>query len=154
MIVFSSNIKSQSIINNFGGIETEYIIYSDTLDLEVEEQILIKRAVSNHKHYIQSESGYGYGYGYSAIHLEFISKHSITSVNQKGKWPYLTYFKITLYSNSDIPLYLVNVLHVSSQYIAIGQNTKYIYSIEVKNIPVLILEKAHKINIVKVIEIK
>lgn len=74
LVAFIPNLYSQSLIENLGGVKTNFIITTDSVEMTILEQVIIKRGVRNYKARIFDDGGYGYGYGLQTFHLELITK--------------------------------------------------------------------------------
>ena len=77
----SVSLNGQSISQKLGGIITNFTIKSESILLNNEKQILIKRGVSSYGiDYEPAQNfsyGYAYGYGYQSYHIEFVSENRI-----------------------------------------------------------------------------
>ena len=58
------NINAQSLSESLGAVKTNFHIFSDTKDLNVSDQFIIKRAEEESQTGVIYDGGYGYGYGY------------------------------------------------------------------------------------------
>jgi hypothetical protein len=140
-------ICSQSISESLGGIKTKFEVFSDTIDLEVSDQIVILAA--ERRSYISGGDQAGWGYGYQSIHFEFITKKRLVEITtvriNKNN------YKLT-FSDQDnvilhttiIPGYLADMRFNPD----IG-NSRAFYSIDLIDTPVLILDKTKRIDIIK-----
>ncbi|MDH5398797.1 MAG: hypothetical protein OEX02_11655 [Cyclobacteriaceae bacterium] len=145
------HIPAQNLSDHLGAVKTNFQIYSDTTNLQVSEQILIKRA--SHDAYRYYEGG-GVGYGYEEYHLEFTVGKKINSENL---WPgYLERFyqdnrticKLVFYDQFNNTLATKMVLFVD-QLFNPDETEFYFYSIDLRDIPLVLLNKTVKINIVE-----
>ena len=136
---------AQSLSESLGGIKTSFEVFSDTIDLKVNDQMIVLGA---EKKTYTGDSG-GWGYGYQSFHFEFITMKelSVTQANNKNKNNYRLTFsdqnKLIL-ATIIVPSYSVTKYTNSF----IGDNRVF-YSIDLINIPLLILDKSTRINIIK-----
>jgi len=56
------NLYAQNLSESLGGINTDFQFYSDTFDLKVTDQILIRRAEKSIGSALYSEAAAGWGY--------------------------------------------------------------------------------------------
>ena len=150
--IFSANIiGAQNLKESLGGTNTLFQIYSDTVDLKVSDQIIILRAEK--QTYSDSNFGTGWGYGYQSFHLEFITKKNIKIENYKYKTGRDNGNKLELifYDSNN------SVLATSSfpyDYVDLYNNSSIIdspffYSIDLIDIPIVLLDKTAKIGMIK-----
>jgi hypothetical protein len=150
--IFSINILgAQNLKESLGGIKTNFQIYSDTVDLKVSDQIIIIRAEK--KYDSDSDFGTGWGYGYQSFHLEFITKKNIKIENYKFRTgrDNGTKLELIFYDSNN------SVLATSSfpyDYIDLYNNSSIIdspffYSIDLIDIPIVLLDKTAKIGMIK-----
>jgi hypothetical protein len=150
--IFSVNILgAQNLKESLGGTKTNFQIYSDTVDLKVSDQIIILRAEK--QTYSDSNFGTGWGYGYQSFHLEFITKKNIKIENYKYKTGRDNGNKLELifYDSNN------SVLATSSfpyDYVDLYNNSSIIdspffYSIDLIDIPIVLLDKTAKIGMIK-----
>jgi hypothetical protein len=152
----SVSLNGQSISQKLGGIITNFTIKSESILLNNEKQILIKRGVSSYGiDYEPAQNfsyGYAYGYGYQSYHIEFVSENRIQEKKGKNKkiYPYYECSLIDASGNKiqkafipegDIKLWLGKK----------ENNDFYTYSINLINIPIVSLDDISEINIVKII---
>jgi hypothetical protein len=150
--IFSANILgAQNLKESLGGTKTNFQIYSDTVDLKVSDQIIILRAEK--QTYSDSNFGTGWGYGYQSFHLEFITKKNIE----------IEYFKFRNGRDNGTKLELLfydsnNIVLTSSSipynYVDLYNNSSIIgspffYSIDLIDIPIVLLDKTAKISMIK-----
>ncbi|MGB8491882.1 MAG: hypothetical protein WCE64_12570 [Bacteroidales bacterium] len=150
--IFSVNIlAAQNLKESLGGIKTNFQIYSDTVDLKVSDQIIILRAEKNY--YSDSNFGTGWGYGYQSFHLEFITKKNIKIENYKYRTLRDNENKLELIfydSNNSVlattsfPYDYVDLFNNSSI-----KDSPFFYSIDLIDIPVVLLDKTARIGMIK-----
>ena len=137
-----TDLVSQNLVESIGGYKTNYIITSDSIVINNKSQVLIRRAESNHI----SSANAGYGYGYESLHLEFISKDSIVTI-ERSKRSLFPFYVIQFY---DVENSLIAQKYLMKNDIDILKNKENLiktYSIELKDIPVSVLEITKKVNI-------
>lgn len=145
--LFVINILSaQSLSESLGGTKTNFRIYSGPTELITSEQIIILRAEKN----TFSDLYAGWGYGYRSFHLEFISNKNIVEMQSDVKSERYK-MKLTLYDADNkllttitLPSYYLNEYSNSS-----SEDALFIYSLDLIDIPVVILDNTKKIDIVK-----
>jgi hypothetical protein len=150
--IFSVNILgAQNLKESLGGTKTNFQIYSDTVDLKVSDQIIILR--TEKQTYSDSNYGTGWGYGYQSFHLEFITKKNIKIENYKYKTGRDNGNKLELIfydSNNNIlatssfPYYYVDLYNNPSII-----DSPFFYSIDLIDIPIVLLDKTAKIGMIK-----
>ncbi len=124
------------------GYKTNYIITSDPIVINSKSQVLIRRAESD----FYSSSNGGYGYGYESLHLEFISKDSIVTVERTKRSLY-PFYVIQFYDAENNLLAQKYLKKSAIDILKNKENPIKSYSIELKDIPVPVLEITKKINI-------
>jgi len=153
LILISFAIKgisdAQSVTEKLGGIKTNFSIYSDTIDLKTGNQVIILRAEKSA--FSDDFSGYGYGYGYQSYHLEFCSKKDFVVKPEKGNKYRLVFYdsKRNMLVNSEIPAALVNFYYNFDP-----KDPKYFYSIDLIDIPGVVLDQTSILNITRTKEIR
>ena len=148
-IVFSVN--AQSITEALGGIKTNFQIVSDNVDLKVTDQFIIQRANKKYKKGWAGEGGYGYGYGYQSFHLEFVAHESYVTKEIDHKDRDYNKLVLTFYDTNDVILGTrswgrsdVDILfHLP------GESKHYFYSIDLIDVPMVLLSETAKIDIIR-----
>jgi hypothetical protein len=138
---------SQSISELLGGVKTNFELFSDSIDLEAEDQLIILAAERYSGISISYQAGWGYGY--QSFHFEFITtkRLAVKPTDKKDKNNYQLSFidsDNVILQTIIVPSHLVDVR--SNTYI---QNSNVFYSIDLIDTPVLILDKTRKINIIR-----
>ena len=150
--LFSTNIFSQSLTEKLGGITTNFVFYSDSTELKVIDQAIIKRGVSNFKvkQNAQYSYGHGYGYGLQTFHLEFTATSDIKQINEYKDKPTKAVYQIYMYDESDNLLVNFAVQYYTSK---VAKQTSEIksYSINLGQIPIIILNRTTKIDIALIV---
>jgi len=152
-LMISLTVNSQTIFEKFGGVKTDFKLYSSDLDLEVIDQCLVRRGVRNTR--INYENDSAYGYGYESIHFEFVCKKRpqfdlIIDKAAKRKW---TFFRLELYNGKNKMFYSVDLSETNLRVYEMEQPDKilnFVYSINMVNIPLILLDQVEKIDITKI----
>jgi len=150
--LFVANILvAQNLNESLGGVKTNFKIVSDTVDLKVSDQIIILKA--EQKHYGSPTFGYGWGYGYQSFHLEFIAKKDIrietfkfrTGRDNESKLELIFYnSENNILASTSVPFESVDLLSNPSTV-----DNSFFYSIDLIDIPIVLLEKTYKIGLTK-----
>ncbi len=141
-------LGGQSLAEQMGGIRTNFILTSDSVSLETDSQILIKRAISDSKTELIDDGSAKYGYGYQSYHLEFICNQDI--LVHKGIGKSKSYYLLELFDGNhqllaSIKLKDSDVQMVSNQ----KERSVSAYSINLRDIPLVLLDRALEVNLVK-----
>jgi len=164
-ILLSSSffLSAQSITEQLGGTRVDLLITSDTITLTTKEQVLIQRAEAKSEHHINTTNNinytnfnnatttqtYAYGYGYQSLHLEFIAENHVQVKRKSAKKR--TFYTFEFFDNNG-ELIIKKELSPSKVNMTANKGSKawtYIYSIDLKDIPLVVLDKTHQINIIK-----
>ena len=146
MFTFNPALFSQSLLEQLGGIHSNFIITSDSISMEAEEQILIQRAVSDGDTEHIGDGTLKYGYGYRSLHLEFLSNKTIQFNSLFGRKR--KFCQLKLYSDQTL-LALVNLKAKDVRMISNQADPPiYSYSINLKSIPIVSLDKTLTIDLV------
>ena len=144
-------INAQNLNESLGGVKTNFHFFSDATDLKVTDQVIILRA--ERKSYGDYINGYGWGYGYQSFHIEFITKELLAEKTFKYKAGHDNNDKLefSFYDTDNVVLASytadfgdVNILHNPS-----SGGGQFFYSIDLIDIPIVLLNKALKIDLVK-----
>jgi len=155
-LIIMSNLNAQSLTESLGATKTNFKICSNTVDLETLNQIIVQSAEQKYS----SE----YGYGYQSFHLEFVSQNKITATKaelfeskellQMASYNSGNKYLMTLYNSNDqvlltttIPLSSVDDFTNASM-----DNRLYFYSIDLIDIPIIVLDWTTKIDILKLLK--
>lgn len=150
--MFAVNLLvAQNLKESLGGVQTNFKIVSDTVDLNVSDQIIILKAEK--KHQTDAVFSYAWGYGYQSFHLEFITKESlkVETFKYKAGRDNESKLELTFYdpdnnliASASIPFDDVDVYNNPS---TVG-NASF-YSIDLIDIPLVLLDKTAKIDLTK-----
>ncbi|MFK7756964.1 MAG: hypothetical protein AB8B53_08555 [Flavobacteriales bacterium] len=142
------SIQAQTLTEQAGGITTDFIITSVNDTLNVLDQIIIKRGLSNSKikEDIVRDPAYaaGFGYGLQTYRLEFSSSNIIQT--KKADQRRARYYEIELFDIKDNLLLTTRLTRADVTQFWNGTNL-YVYSINLQMIPLVILNSAHKVQI-------
>ena len=139
LISFESN--AQSLTEKLGGVKTDFIFISDSAEMNIVDQAILKRGFSNYGSY----SDGAYGYGFQTFYLEFMTTSKIKERYSKNR-KLITHYKIDFLTKNDsllssFTLYSSGVIKISSR-----ENLQT-YSINLYKIPIILLERTKKIRI-------
>lgn len=145
------NIYAQNLEDSLGGVKTDFCFFSDTTNLNVTNQMIIQRAEKNLKG--NATNGIGMGYGYQSLHIEFIAREQIiekeykyrTGRNNKDKLELIFYGQDNAILASCITDYSV----VDLMYNSSSAKKQFFYSIDLIDIPIVLLNQTMKINMIK-----
>jgi len=160
LLLSNNMIFSQALNEKLGGVKTNFIFFSDTVDLEVNNQFLIKSAEKfSDVDYLNTTDHFGYGGSYESYHLEFSTKKFL-SVGYVKKPDYE--FELSFYDGENKVIETLGYSTVFERYtpnyvkkVTIAGNSEMrFFSFDLINIPISLLEKANKINVKKIIDIK
>lgn len=133
--IANEQLYAQSLTERLGGVRTNFKFYCGTVDLEVKNQCIIKRAESGYNY--TSSPDNVYGFGYESFHLEF--ETNIESALNKN-WEYGI---ITFYDANDNILSAERIWHRVSR----TGRKPWFYSVSLTDIPILILDNTSRIEI-------
>jgi|GEM_PF-6599286 len=154
-LLLFSTLHAQSLSEQMGGIKTHFQFYSLITHLNVSDQMLILRAENVHHAVDFTESAFGWGSGYRSFHLEFASEEELNTqtFTYKAGRDNDDKLKLTFYdankhilASFPIPFERVNMYS--------GTNDKkdsFFYSIDLINVPLIILDKTAAIDMVKMV---
>ena len=139
-------LTAQSLSESLGGTKTNFRIYSGPTELITSDQIIILRAEKD----TYSDLYAGWGYGYRSFHLEFISNKNIVELQSDVKSERYK-MKLTFYDSDNKILTMVTLpSHYLNEYSnSSSEDALFIYSLDLIDIPVVILDKTKKIDIIK-----
>jgi hypothetical protein len=136
---------AQPISESLGGIKTNFEVFTINTDLEVTEQIIL--LTTERFTYINPQGEAGWGYGYQSFHFEFITKNEIKEIqgdkNNRHNYrlSFIDHENVILLA-VDLPKSSVNKYHNPDI-----PNSQFFYSIDLINIPILLLDKTKRIDL-------
>lgn len=144
-------LGAQNLKESLGGIKTNFQIYSDTVDLKASDQFIILR--TEKKIHTDEVGRFAWAYAYQSYHLEFVTKQNLKVEffkKEAGK-DHGSKLELTFYDSNN------NVLTTTTlpyEYVDVFTNTTSMdnpnfYSIDLIDIPVVLLDKTAKINMIK-----
>lgn len=157
MQLFVVNILvAQNLKESLGGIKTNFQIFSDTIDLKVSDQIIILEA--DQRHLLDFWDSNDMVYAYQSFHLEFIAKKEIKietfkyrSGRDNGSKLEIIFYGSAdkILASSSIPFKFVDLFSNPSII-----DCPFFYSIDLVNIPIVLLDKTSKIGLIKKVATK
>lgn len=154
LIAFPFIIQGQSITEKMGGVITNFTIKSDTIIINQDRQLLIKRGVYDYESEPRdlTEWNYNYGYGYQSYHLEFTStkKIQLPLIQGRRKRGEKCY-KLSLINNSGVSYQNIYLKWSDVRFIEGQKGSKkhYAYSINLCAVPLIELDDLAEFNIVE-----
>lgn len=132
----------QTLLEKLGGVKTDFILTSDTVVLEVFDQVIIQRGNVVHG----SINDGGYGYGNQNYFLEFITREKIQKIKTNG--PKNDFYRMELIDkNGNILGRIYPFLH----HVKVISNKEtpllYTHAINLSEVPLILLDKTTRINI-------
>ncbi len=143
--------SSQTITDQMGGVDCNFTFTSNSYNLDVIKQTLLERPKAVSKSSALENESYGYAYAYTEWHLEFVSNTSIKSRernmeegrNRRQKYHLEFYNKTgdllmeTYISKDKLKLWQGKA----------GNGIIYTYSLNLINVPLILLDNVTNINI-------
>ena len=149
-------LVAQDLNEALGGVKTDFQIFSGTVDLNVSDQMIILKAKKRRE--ADFSFGYGWGYGYQSYHLEFIADKyfKVETFEHRRGGNNASRLEVIFYdSNNNILassfIPFDNVLVFSNPSINVGP---FFYSIDLIDIPIVLLNKTSKISMIKKVSSK
>ena len=138
-------LSAQSISESLGGIKTNFELSSVNTALEVTDQIIVLTA--ERLSYINAVGEAGWGYGYQSFHFEFITQKEIKEIqgDRNNRFKY----RLTLIDHENVILFTTNLPNnsVKKYHNPDIADSKFFYSIDLIDIPVLLLDKTKRIDL-------
>ncbi len=142
---------AQNLKEALGGIKANFQIYSDSVNLDVNDEIIVLKAAR--KFFSDCQCGTGYGYGYQSYHLEFITKKQLATKNTKYLIGRDNTDKIELkfYDANNVllasPTFPFTIIDLYNN--AAVKNSLFFFSIDLIDIPIVLLNKTSKIDLIR-----
>lgn len=155
LLVFSSfSLFAQTVGDDLGTVSCEFDIHSGSNELDIRKKVLVRRATTEGVSSNYENQSYAYGYAYSEWHLEFISNTPIGSRKKASEEDYLKRGKYCiqlLNLNGDVLMktYLIKD-DLRSWEGAIDDKPIYTYSLDLINIPLVIIDDVDALNIIQI----
>jgi hypothetical protein len=138
-------LTAQSISESLGGIKTNFEIFSINTDLEVAEQVIVLAA--ERQSYISTIDAAGWGLGYQSFHFEFSTQKEIKEIDgdKNNKYKY----RLTLIDHENVILLALDLpkISVKKYHNPDITNSLFFYSIDLIDIPLLVLDKTKRIDL-------
>lgn len=149
-----SVLQAQSLSEKLGGVATQFSFSTKDSSMNVEQQLIIKRSVTETLIEIDEDYySFAYGLGYEAYHLEFVSEKSIryimnTIVAKKRKHEF--YYLVEFY-DSEKKLIAEKKLGLDriKKTLFNEKKNQYTYSMNLKDIPIILLDQTKSIDIIQ-----
>jgi len=159
-----------SLIEQLGGIKTEFAFFNNGKALEVSSQYLTKRGKYNYDCHSErvhdGGAGYGYGYGLQGLYFEILFNDKLVktetefadlevlAVRQIGTKRFETIFyadKVRLFSRVVKSVYNSNLRNefVANETCIVDGNNNRMLSIDLTSIPLTFLSKVTKVDLVR-----
>lgn len=164
VFVFSSLsvLQAQSLSEKLGGVTTEFLFFTKDSTMNVQQQTIIKRSVAEQR--IGKGNSYNdvgicvgsYDFVYEVVsevfYLEFITKNPIRYIRNvfpAKRKKREVYYLVQFYNNkmemiSEEKMAVDKIQKILNN----GKDKKYTYSINLKDIPILLLDQTKTINVV------
>lgn len=145
-----SFLHAQNLSEKLGAVQTNLIITSHGMELEVTNQIIAKRAERFYDWGGHNDGAYGYGYGYESFHLEFTVKNGEIDLPQPGGL--LKGEKRTILDFYDAEDNLLGSVAKTPREVRLVSNNTLEnklmhYTIDLINIPLPLLDATNRIDI-------
>lgn len=149
LILFAINAQSQSLFEKLGGVETNFTIVSNSNDLSILSQGVIKRNITETDNFHSGLSTLKAGYSYEVHYLEFITTSDIVELYKLQQPTGRTFYELNLYDDADNLLYTYTLGSKWAHIITSEAGLKT-YSFDLNRTPMILLNKTKKISIEKV----
>jgi hypothetical protein len=132
-----SILGAQSLSESLGGIKTNFLIFSDSIDLQVKDQIIIAKSDN---------------YGYQSFHLEFITVEPVKVVFKKPKLneSIETTLLMVFFDSDGKELTSVSIPKALAKewYSSSISRSPFYYSIDLIDVPNVLLDKTKMLSMV------
>lgn len=149
VFLFASSLPAQSIREHTDALATNIIVSTENSVFSTGSPILIKRSEG----YYHSRSdrdvdfdfdtsssyGYDYGYGYTSWHLEFVGNRDISTSGKK--------YRLSFINSEGQNIGIIRVQKKEINVIAGLMKPPFFYSVDLKEVPILLLEQTARIDI-------
>lgn len=142
------NLSAQKLSEKLNVVKTNFTLTFNGENLQPTNQFIAKKARYDYNYGSIEEGGYGYGYGYESYFFEF------ATFNQVGI-PYFSFWKgsksyiLKFYDNFNQLIGSVErtIKHVKIVRNEIDKNTPTFFSIDLVDIPLILLDETEHIDI-------
>lgn len=132
-----TSVNAQTIIEQLGGAKTDFVFYSGEFLLDVDQQYIVPK-----QYVVAVEEG---GASQTSINLDFSSKDKARAVIFDKKTARHLRFYLKLYDDKNNLLHEFGGLYGTEKWLPSMQ--QYFYSIDITDIPILLLNKVGKIDV-------
>ncbi|MGD1848567.1 MAG: hypothetical protein ACFB10_24510 [Salibacteraceae bacterium] len=143
--------SSPSLLSHFHGLETQFEITSNAIAYPVIAQAVVKRGYSNfepNKPLTEfSEGGVGYGYGNQTLQLELLTSQPLRKQTVVRSQKKRQYVKVRLYTEDGATLMEKELLKSNLKVKTSGVSLFITYVLNLEDIPVILLDRAKKIDL-------
>lgn len=152
LATISFQSTAQTLSEQLGGVKTTFIIVSDGVDIQASNQVIIERAENETYANSMGDTGEGYAYGYQSFHLEFEAEELLQEkkfrYKLRGPNPRMI---LEFYDAEGNLLTTLNLAYrdVTNTTNEEGLSTALFYSVDLKNVPISILDQTVKIDITR-----
>ena len=136
--------SAQSLITQLGGAPTDFTILVNHDSVEVVDQYIIKRAVSDYKF----DGDGGYGYGYESFHFEF--SLDAVRLNLEARERRLGYRISFLDENGKVLGFITEKVGDLLGFSKSDADRIKCYNFELKNVPLTILQHCRTIHLLSI----
>ncbi len=140
-----ATLQAQGIIEHFNGFKSDFIITSKDSDLSPLDQVLVKRASLK----LETAAEAAFGLGYEAIHLEFIASKKLGTARRQADHRWIDkFYAFKLFGENNTMLAEIRLGRESVREYPLEEiEGYYAYSVELRYIPLVLLEKTKRIDI-------
>lgn len=145
----STTVHSQTISESYEAHPTSFRITSDTLDLSPTVQQIVERGQTDRGIYSGSESSYAYGMGYRSLHLEFqCAQTLVTQKRYDQRYRKREIIELQLFDQDGQQLARQELDLGYLRQVTDARKTLYTFSLDLKSIPLILLDQTEHINLV------
>ncbi|WP_219932507.1 hypothetical protein [Perlabentimonas gracilis] len=146
VVLAAGEVNAQSTIELLGRHETNFDFYSGSTNLEVSKQLIVKNAGRFYDYSYNADRGYGYGGGYETLRLEFETEKEIENTSKLIGQGHLTIDFV------DVNGVILATIKFPKDRVALAFNadlspSRKFYSVDLLDVPVLLLENTVRLNI-------
>lgn len=149
LILINGLLVAQTLSTTLNAIPTNFLFSSNNVGLNVSDQFIIKNAGVFHNSKSKMDAAYGYGGGYETYRLEFVTHKNLSiEVIKRADYQY----KLSFVDSKDkilatLTLDKNRVIHLTNPEI---NAAPHFYSIDLVKIPISLLDRVTKINIIEI----
>ncbi len=149
LVFFNANLSAQSLLEQSGGVKTDFVFIQAGDTIPVTDQILIQRgySVSSSDYKRDENNAYGYAsaYGLQAYCIEFITTTDFKTlgVYDKKRLNYL----VKMISKDGTVLFSRELYRNHFTFFTTGENGIQLVSFNLKGLPIIMLDQTQTISI-------